>query len=116
MDTTVPCEVSCEMSLRTISAPATSQLPPLRFPFCSWTGLSASRSVPPVPTDRVPVFENAGLVMELLSYESISPGAGTSIDPADNVVPYRVINPWLISEVAIETFPDPKRSDPPSLT
>jgi hypothetical protein len=61
-------------------------------------------------------FENAGLVMELLSYESIPPGDGRSIDPADNVVPNRVMPPWLTSEVAIETFPDPKRSDPPSVT
>ena len=52
--------------------------------------------------------------MELLSYMLISPEAGTLIDVADNVVPYRVMNPWLVSEVAIETFPDPKRSDEPS--
>jgi hypothetical protein len=61
-------------------------------------------------------FDNAGLVMELLSYTSISPGDGRLIDPADNVVPYRVMNPGLVSEVAIETFPDPNRSDPPSAT
>jgi hypothetical protein len=26
------------------------------------------------------------------------------------------MNPWLFSEVVIETFPDPRRSDPPSAT
>src|SRR4029077_8077957 len=108
----------CEMSLGNIRTPLdTSQLPPLRFPFCSWTGLCASRSVPPAPTDTVPAaFESAGHVMELVSYTSISPGDGRLIDAADNVVPYRVMNPWLFSEVVIETFPDPKRSDPPSAT
>jgi hypothetical protein len=63
------------------------------------------------------VFENAGLVMVLFPYTSISPGFGMSIDPADNVVPsYRAISPWLVSEVATETFPDPKRSNPPVST
>jgi hypothetical protein len=111
--------VICEMSLGIISTPepATSQLPPLRFPFCSWTGLSASRSVPVAPTDRVPVvFENAGLVMEQFSYASISPGFGMAIDAAESVVPFREMNPSLISALAIETLPDPKMSDPPSAT
>ena len=53
---------------------------------------------------------------ELVSYTSISPGFGISIDPANSVVPNRVTPPELFSEVAIETFPDPRRSDPPSLT
>ena len=40
IDTTVPkaapaSVMICEMSLGTISKPATSQLPPLRVPFCS---------------------------------------------------------------------------------
>ena len=57
--------------------------PPLRVPFLSWTGLSASCSVP-VPTDTVLVFENAGLVMELFPDEVISPGAElpTELDEA----------------------------------
>jgi hypothetical protein len=60
--------------------------------------------------------------MELLSYASISPPEpvppepGTSIDAADNLVPNRVMNPLLVSEVAIETVPDPKRSDANSPT
>jgi hypothetical protein len=62
------------------------------------------------------VFEKAGLEMELLSNTSISPGFGMSIDPADSVVPYREMSPWLFSEVEIETFPDPNRSEPPWAT
>jgi hypothetical protein len=68
-----------------------------------------------VPTDTVPlVFENAGLVMELFPYEVMLPGDGRSIDPADNLVPVSWMNPWLASEVAIATFPDPTSSDAPS--
>jgi hypothetical protein len=44
------------------------------------------------------------------------PGDGRVIDAADNAVPVRVMNPWLVSEVAIETLPDPNRSDAPSPT
>jgi hypothetical protein len=40
------------------------------------------------------VFDNAGLVMELLLYESIPPGFGWLINAADSVVPYRVIPGW----------------------
>ena len=101
------------MSLGTISRPvsSTSQLPPLRGPFCSWTGLSVSRKVTPAPPYTVPVvFENAGLVMELvfgleLLYARMLPkfdGSVISIDPADNSAPYSSMPPWLISEVATE--------------
>ena len=62
------------------------------------------------------MFEKAGLVMEQFSYASISPGFGMSIDAEDSVVPFREMNPLLISAVAIETVPDPKMSDPPSAT
>jgi hypothetical protein len=62
------------------------------------------------------VFENAGLVMELFPYVVMLPGDGRVTDAADNAVPVRVMNPWLVSEVAIETLPDPNRSDAPSPT
>jgi hypothetical protein len=47
------------------------------------------------------VFENAGLVMELFPYVVILPGDGRVIDAADNAVPVRVMNPWLVSEVGL---------------
>jgi hypothetical protein len=93
-----------EPSLMFVAAPETSQLPPLRVPLCSWTGLSASRSIP-VLTSTVRIFENAGLALELLPFEARLPGAGRPIDPADNAVPVSVMKPWLASEVAIETLP-----------